>query len=63
MIKNNETQDIENNEEEADISLGMRALNYTNLVDRYFEKHYIDKGKPTEQYVFIHSNKYYIFFS
>jgi len=29
MIKNNETQDIENNEEEADISLGMRALNYT----------------------------------
>ena len=58
MIKNNEpqVQDIEN-EEDPDLSMGMRALNYTNLVDRYFEKYYIDKGKPTEQYVFIHSNK------
>ena len=58
MIKSNETHEPENDGEDTITSIGMRALNYTNIVDRYFEKYYIDKGKSTEQYVFIHTNKY-----
>ena len=61
MNKLNENNEVEN-EEDADLSIGMRALNYTNLVDRYFDKYYIDKGKPTEQYVFIHSRSCFIHF-
>jgi len=58
MIKNEETKNHDNDQDEEMIeSIGMRALNYTSQIDRYFEKFYIDKGKDTEQYVFIHSNK------
>ncbi len=38
---------------------GLKTLNYNNIVDRYFTKHYINKGTENEQYVFIHTNGYF----
>jgi hypothetical protein len=37
-------------------SVGLKAANYYNIVDRYFTKYYIDKNTEKEQYVFIHTN-------
>lgn len=37
-------------------SVGIKAVSYNNIVDRYFTKYYIDKGTDKEQYVFIHTN-------
>lgn len=58
MLKNdNKNIENENNEEEDLIeSTGFKALKYSNLIDRYFTKFYINQGKDNEQYVFIHTN-------
>lgn len=37
-------------------SVGLKAANYNNIVDRYFTKYYLDKNTEKEQYVFIHTN-------
>jgi hypothetical protein len=37
-------------------SVGLKAANYNNIVDRYFVKYYLDKNTDKEQYVFIHTN-------
>ncbi len=60
-MKNNRhnAQQIEKddlNEDETIDTVGMKAIHYDNLVDRYFEKFYIDKNTENEQYIFIHSN-------
>jgi hypothetical protein len=50
---------MDNFEEEIDIDVddtGFRSLNYNNLVDRYFNKFYLDQGTENEQYIFIHTN-------
>lgn len=52
-----EQNDLLNEEEEDMIeSTGLKALNYDNLIERYFTRYYIDKGGDNEQYVFIHTN-------
>lgn len=43
-------------EDEEIISVGLKATSYSNLIDRFFTKLYINKGTDSEQYVFIHSN-------
>jgi len=46
-------------EDEGDFSIesvGLKAANYNNIVDRYFTKYYLDKNTDKEQYVFIHTN-------
>jgi hypothetical protein len=42
--------------EEVIESLGIKAIHYNNLVDRYFTKYYVDKDTEKEQYIFIHTN-------
>ena len=37
-------------------SVGLKAANYSNIVDRYFTKYYFDKNTDKEQYAFIHTN-------
>ncbi len=59
MKNNNKNKEVEKddlNEEEAIDTVGIRAIYYNNLVDRYFEKYYIDKNSENEQYIFIHTN-------
>ena len=43
-------------EEEEIVSVGLKATNYSNLIDRFFKKLYINKDKYNEQFIFIHSN-------
>lgn len=43
-------------EDEEIISVGLKATSYSNLIDRFFTKLYINKGSESEQYIFIHSN-------
>lgn len=54
--KNKECEREDANEEETIDTVGMKAIYYNNLVDRYFEKFFLDKGTENEQYIFIHSN-------
>lgn len=54
ISKDTEKDDI--NEEETIDTVGIKAIHYNNLVDRYFEKYYIDKSTENEQYIFIHTN-------
>jgi hypothetical protein len=37
-------------------NVGIKAMYYNNIVDRYFTKFYIDQYTDKEQYVFIHTN-------
>lgn len=58
-MKNKKSQEGEKddmNEEETVDTVGMRAIYYNNVVDRYFEKYYINKNTENEQYIFIHTN-------
>lgn len=55
---NKEVEKDDLNEEETIDTVGMKAIHYNNLVDRYFEKYYIDKNTDKEQYIFIHTNGY-----
>ena len=50
--------DNENIEENIDAveSVGIKAMYYNNIVDRYFTKYYLDEGTNKEQFVFIHTN-------
>lgn len=43
-------------EDEFIESIGLKALNYKNVIERYYTKIYINKNLPNEQYLFIHSN-------
>ena len=59
MNKNKNNKVIENddiNEEETIDTVGMKAIHYNNLVDRYFEKYYFYKNTENEQYIFLHTN-------
>jgi len=53
---NKEVEKDDLNEEETIDTVGIKAIHYNNLVDRYFEKYYVDKNTEYEQYIFIHSN-------
>jgi hypothetical protein len=49
MLDENElNEEVEN--------VGIKAMYYNNIVDRYFTKYYIDQNTDKEQYVFIHTN-------
>jgi hypothetical protein len=50
--ENKKEDDLEIDSEEC----GLRAVNYSNAVERYFVQYYLDKGTDKEQYVFIHTN-------
>ncbi len=55
--ENKDNKEIEEiNEDETIDTVGMKAINYNNIVDRYFEKFYINKNTENEQYIFIHTN-------
>jgi len=59
MKNNNRNKEIEKddiNEEETIDTVGMKAIHFNNIVDRYFEKYYINKDTENEQYIFVHSN-------
>ena len=54
-----ETNKNNQNDEKAEdeiVSVGLKATNFNNLIDRFFTKVYLNKNTPEEQYVFIHSN-------
>jgi hypothetical protein len=46
------------NEEQIDAieSLGIKAMHYNSIVDRYFTKFYVDEMTDKEQFIFIHTN-------
>jgi len=46
-------------EEDVLSSVGFKSIYFNNLVDRYFTRYYLDKGKENEQFVFIHTNGYF----
>lgn len=49
MLDENEiNEEVEN--------LGIKAMYYNSIVDRYFTKYYIDQNTDKEQYIFIHTN-------
>ena len=56
--KNNDKNNDDKDEEEYDIleSVGLKSTFYNDQIQRYFSKYYLDKDKPNEQYIFIHSN-------
>ena len=56
--KNNDKNNDDKDEEEFDIleSVGLKSTFYNDQIQRYFSKYYLDKDKPNEQYIFIHSN-------
>jgi hypothetical protein len=45
-----------NDENDTVENLGIKAMYYNNIVDRYFTKYYFDKNSENEQYVFVHTN-------
>ena len=56
MKDNNKEKDDEKDDNDFLESIGLKATYYNDFVERYFSKHYINKGKENEQYIFIHTN-------
>lgn len=48
----------DNNNDNIDeiISVGLKATNFDNIIERYFYKIYLNKGEDKEQFIFLHSN-------
>lgn len=57
-FENDNKNNVNANEDEDEFieSIGLKALNYMSVIERYYTKIYFNKNENTEQYLFIHSN-------